>query len=87
LTLRDVLNRIRWNPEERGRAYEITYIHRGASENKRTIPFSSIKEIHSSWFTYTDPEGDEVTIPLHRVLEVRDTELGKTVWRKRGSQP
>jgi len=82
LTLREVLNRIRWNPEERGRAYEITYIHRGASENKLTIPFSSIKDIHSSWFTYTDAEGGEVTIPFHRVLEVRDIESGKPIWKK-----
>ena len=86
MTLRDILNRIRWNPEEKGRTYEITYIHRGAEGDKRVIPFSSIEEIHSSWFTYTDPEGGEVTIPFHRVLEVRDAESGKVIWRKR-SQP
>jgi hypothetical protein len=87
LTLRDLLNRIRWNPEERERAYEITYIHRGASENKRTIPFSGIKEIHSSWFTYTDPEGGEVSIPFHRVLEVRDIESGRPIWKKSRGRP
>jgi len=83
LKLRDVLNRMRWNPEERGQAYEVTYLHRGALQNKRTIPFSSIKEIHSSWFTYTDPEGGDVLIPFHRVLEVREIESGKLVWKKR----
>lgn len=83
MTLRDVLNRIRWNPEERGRTYEITYIHRGAPENKRTISFSSIEEIHSSWFTYTDNDGGEVTIPFHRVLLVQDTESGRILWKKR----
>lgn len=82
MTLRDVLNKIRWNPEDGGRAYEITYLHRGVSGNKRTIPFSSVKEIHSSWFTYTDPEGGEVSIPFHRILEVRDFGSGKPVWKK-----
>lgn len=85
MTLRNVLNRIKWDPEESGQAYEITYVHRGVTGDKRTIPFSSIKEIHSSWFIYVDLDVGEVTIPFHRILEVRHAESGKLVWKKRGS--
>ena len=86
LTLRDVLNRIRWDPDKSRRTYEITYIHRGAPSDKRTIPFSNVKEIHSSWFDYLDPEIGEAIIPFHRILEVRDVESGKKVWKKREKQ-
>jgi uncharacterized protein (UPF0248 family) len=83
LTLREVLNRIRWDREKSKQAYEVSYVHRGATGDKRTIPFSSILEIHSSWFTYTDPDAGEVVIPFHRVLEIREVESGHTVWRSR----
>jgi uncharacterized protein (UPF0248 family) len=83
LTLRDVLNRILWDPRERVSEYEVTYIHRGASGNMRTIPVSDIEEVRSSWFLLRDPNEGLITIPFHRVLEVREISSGKVVWQKR----
>jgi uncharacterized protein (UPF0248 family) len=83
LPLRDVLNRIRWDREKTELSYEVSYVHRGATGDKRSIPFSDIREIHSSWFTYTDSDDGEVMIPFHRVLEVREVESRHTVWRSR----
>ncbi|MCJ7635611.1 RNA repair domain-containing protein [Candidatus Bathyarchaeota archaeon] len=85
MTLRDILNRIRWDSKEK-RICEITYIHRGASKDERMIPFSCIEEIHSSWFTYFDPGSGEVTIPFHRILQVQDIKSGEVLWKKRGRQ-
>ncbi len=82
MTLRDVLNRLRWNPQEKGHDYLITYTHRGAEGDMRSILFSQIQEIHSSWFTYVDPESEEVTIPFHRILEVADITSGEILWKK-----
>jgi uncharacterized protein (UPF0248 family) len=83
LTLRDVLNRIRWDREKTKLSYEVSYVHRGATGDKRTIPFSNIREIHSSWFMYTDPDDGDVMIPFHRVLEVREVGSEQILWRSR----
>jgi uncharacterized protein (UPF0248 family) len=86
MTLRDVLNRIRWDPRSDSSVYQITYIHRGDVGDKRTILFSDIQEIHSSWFLYESSDSGEITIPLHRVIEVRNQKSGEIIWRKRGKQ-
>ena len=83
MTLRDVLNRILWDPREKVSQYCLTFIHRGAPGDARTVPVSDIEEVHSSWFLLRDRMEGLVTIPFHRVLEVRDVGSGKTVWQKR----
>ncbi len=86
MTLREVLNRIRWAPQSGNSVYQITYIHRGAVGDKRTILFSDIHEIHASWFLYESSDSGETTIPLHRVTEVRNQESGEVIWKKRERQ-
>jgi len=86
MTLRDVLNRIRWDPQNDNNVYQITYIHRGDVGDRRTILFSDIQEIHSSWFSYESPDSGETTIPFHRVTEVRNQKSGEILWKKRVKQ-
>ena len=83
MTLRDVLNRILWDPREKGLPYCLTFIHRGAPGDARTVMVSDIEEVRSSWFLLRDRAEGLVTIPFHRVLEVREIGSGKTVWQKR----
>ncbi len=86
MTLRDVLNRIRWDPQSGSSVYQITYIHRGDVGDRRTILFSDIQEIHSSWFSYESSDSGEITIPFHRVIEVRNQKSGEILWKKRVKQ-
>jgi uncharacterized protein (UPF0248 family) len=81
LTLRDTLNKILWDRRLDPAEYEVTFIHRGAPSDLRTIRFDSITSIGSSWFLYRD--GDEVLIPFHRVLRVTKTRTGEVIWGKR----
>ena len=81
--LRDVLNKIFWDKRLNVKDYVLTYTHRGAKENKKTVPCGLIVKIGKSWFTYKDKETDSETfIPYHRVLEVKNIKTGKVLWRK-----
>lgn len=86
MTLREVLNRIKWDPQSGSSVYQITYIHRGDVGDKRTILFSDIREIHASWFLYESSYSGEITIPFHRVIEVRNQKSGEVIWKKREKQ-
>jgi len=82
LTLRDVLNRIIWDPHERASEYEVTFVHRGAPGDIRKVSVSEIEEVHRSWFLLRSQEEESATIPLHRVLEIRQVSSGRIVWQK-----
>ncbi len=80
MTLREVLNKIFWNKNEKLENYEVTFIHRGAYMNRKQTSCDKITKVASSYFTY---ENNEVVIPFHRVIEVRNSLNGFVVWRKR----
>ena len=81
LTIRGILNRIFWDQRENRGDYVVTFIHRGAYMNRKVIPCSLIKEVKASWFSY-ESEGEEVIIPFHRILEIKNVKNGKLVWKK-----
>jgi uncharacterized protein (UPF0248 family) len=81
LTLRDALNRILWDRRLSPEEYEVTFVHRGAPSDLRTVRFVSITSVGPSWFLYRD--GDEVLIPYHRVVSVTNTRTGEVLWGKR----
>ncbi len=83
MKLRDVLNRIFWNAAEKTEDYEVTFIHRGAPMDRRTIPFKAIKEVRSSWFVYSQSGEEDTLIPLHRVLEIKNLRSGRVLWSKK----
>jgi len=82
MIIRDILNKIFWDPKENRLDYELVYIHRGAYMDQRRIPLSLIKEVKSSWFTYDSEAEGEVVIPFHRILEIINVKTGETIWRK-----
>ncbi|MFX0069303.1 MAG: RNA repair domain-containing protein [Promethearchaeota archaeon] len=82
MRIRDILNRLRWHPEEDIQDYEITFTHRGAFQDRKTIHAEEIDEILSSYFTYKERE-ETVVIPFHRILEIRNRKTGEITWKKR----
>ncbi len=85
--LRNILNKLRWDTRETAESYIITYRHRGAQDNARCIKASSIRKLGKSYFTISDyEEGEEATIPFHRVLEIRNVQNEVVVWKSRRPQ-
>jgi uncharacterized protein (UPF0248 family) len=62
--------------------YVITYIHRGAPSDEKTIPAEIIKQVGKSWFTYEE-QGQDIIIPMHRVIMLMNMKTGEVLWRKR----
>jgi len=81
LLLRDLLNKIIWDPHKTRGDYEITFVHRGVPGNVKNISMSEVGKVGKSWLIYLD-SGSEQPIPLHRVLYVTDCRTGEIVWSK-----
>lgn len=83
LNLREVLNKIFWDKRLNVEDYVLTFIHRGIENNKKTIPCKSIIRVGKSWFIYRNIKNmEEVFIPYHRVLEIKNVKTGKVLWKK-----
>ena len=81
MLLRDLLNRIVWDPREDCENYEILIIHRGVNGDVKRISMSDIVKVTKSWFIYLD-SGLEQPIPLHRVLKVVNLRTREVLWSK-----
>lgn len=76
ISIKDLLNKIKWDKKEDPSGYTIVYKDR--IENKyKEIDYDEIKKIEGT-FMVLDREGEEVHIPLHRVKQVRKNEM--VVW-------
>jgi len=85
MKIKEIFNKILWDPREKERKndYEIVFIHRGAYQDRKTIPVTMIKEVKSSMFIYVNEIGEETYIPFHRILEIRNRKTGEILWSKR----
>jgi len=81
--LKNILNKVIWDRRENPEDYIITFVHRGAVEDLKTIPFAKIQDVGNSWFTYQDDAENETTIPFHRVTCVKNTRSAEVIWQKR----
>jgi uncharacterized protein (UPF0248 family) len=83
IPIHELLNRIRWDPDYGKAVFVIGYYDRLAEAIVR-VPFKDIHfdpEDHFD-FSFTDEEGQLLTVPLHRIRQVfRNNEL---VWERRG---
>ncbi len=75
ITIRDLLNEVKWDKRHDPNSYSIIFIHRTDEGDTKEIPYSSITEIGSGYFTYSYM-GDEATIPFHRVLLIINKKTG-----------
>ncbi len=72
----DLLNKIKWDKNEKPENYSIAYFDR-VSSKKMEIRFNDIKSIEGN-FMVVGEEGSE--IPLHRIREVK--KKGIIVWQR-----
>jgi len=82
LDIREALNKIFWDKREKIADYEITFIHRGVHEDRKTVPCSIIARIGPSWFIYKTDE-EEALIPFHRIITIKNTKTKRTIWSKK----
>jgi uncharacterized protein (UPF0248 family) len=83
LPIRDLLNRIRWDREFAKGSFEIGYLDH--VENRIIlVQFRSLhfQEGDSFSFQLEDESGELITIPFHRIREVRRN--GALIWRRPG---
>jgi len=62
---REILNGLRWRPGESLEDALITYVHRGAPGDERTISGAGIVELERSFFVT-----GEAKIPYHRIKRI-----------------
>jgi len=75
------LNRLKWT----GRLADarVTIRHRGAPNDEMAVSGRDITEVRKTFFLYrNDRDGDEVHIPMHRILKIESE--GRVLWQKRG---
>ncbi len=78
MTIKDLINKIKWNKNLNPDDYTLIYIDR-IDKNKKKMNFTDIEKIEGSFLMLTK-EDKEVNIPLHRIREVR--KQGKLVWKR-----
>jgi uncharacterized protein len=81
--LKNILNKLRWDSSEDAENYLITYRHRGAPDDKREVKSSEIVKLGKSYFTLPSESGEDVTIPFHRILEIRNLTTNAVIWKSR----
>lgn len=76
-----LLNELMWHPDKTLEGVRITYIHRGAPDDRLTVDGAEVKRLERSHFIL-ERGGLETWIPYHRIIEVeRD---GEVLYRKTG---
>jgi uncharacterized protein (UPF0248 family) len=85
-TLRQLLDRIRWDPEFGKGRFALGYHDRVAGE-LRIVPFASIAfdVDRPGFFALEDDDGVQRHIPLHRVRVVYKN--GAVIWQRPGGVP
>lgn len=83
--LRDLLNRIRWDPAFGAGTFALGYDDRVAHQESVVSLSSVAMDAGGFSFSLTDDDGNVVHIPLHRVRCVyRDSEV---IWRRPTQEP
>ena len=78
IPIRDLLNKIKWDPKETPGNYVLYYYDR-IENSLKEIRFKDIKEI-SERFMLVEIDGKEADIPLHRIKKV--VRNGTVVWER-----
>lgn len=81
--LRELLNRIKWDPEFGKGTFALGYVDRIAHQ-ERIVKFTSISmDPEARSFSVHEDDGVTVHVPLHRVRSVYKD--GVPIWRRRGA--
>ena len=77
--IRDILNKLVWDNRENPEDCIITYIHRGAPEDKMSVSLKGVINICKGHFEY-HKNGELVYIPYHRIITIFNKD--KKIWGK-----
>ena len=83
MLIREYLNMIRWDSKVKEEEFEVSFLHRDDGCKKKTISFPQITTISSSWLQYMNQFNIETVIPFHRILEIRNTQTNRVVWKRK----
>lgn len=78
ISIRDLLNKIKWDPQETPEDYVFYYYDR-VEKKLKELRFEDIKEVSEN-FMLMEKEGIEAEIPLHRIKKVM--RKGIVVWER-----
>jgi uncharacterized protein (UPF0248 family) len=73
---KNVLNMVLWHPDMEVKRTIISYIHRGARGNIKTVQGNQVDRIENGFLILND----ETQIPFHRVIKVEYDD--KILWKK-----
>lgn len=73
---KNILNMVLWHPEMEKNRLKISYIHRGARGNIKTIPGNGIDKLENGFLILDD----ETQIPFHRIVKMEYD--NKILWKK-----
>jgi hypothetical protein len=77
---RRMLNELKWHPNKVLKNVRVTYIHRGAPGNRRTINSEDIVALERS-FILISMEKENTRIPYHRITEIEQDNI--ILWRRK----
>ena len=77
-TIKDFLNKIKWDDKIKKEDYAIHYLD-NITKKLEPVKFIDIKRLEGT-FIVLDRDGEETYIPMHRIREVR--EKAKPVWKR-----
>ena len=78
ITISELMNKIRWDPNEDPDDYELAYIDR-ISGKLIMISYNDVERVDEG-FMILVRDGDEKRIPLHRIRKVM--KKGDVVWKR-----
>jgi uncharacterized protein (UPF0248 family) len=73
---RNIINMILWHPDMEITETKITYIHRGAPKNLKTINGESIVRLEMGFLILKE----DTQIPFHKIVKI--TNNNKILWKK-----
>jgi uncharacterized protein (UPF0248 family) len=73
---KNILNLMLWHPEQDISQCQVTYLHRGAPENLRTIQGSQVEKLEKGFLILEE----DVHIPYHRIIKIECH--NKVIWKK-----
>ncbi len=79
--VRRLLNELMWHPDKTLEDVQVTYIHRGAPDDRLTVDAAEIKRLERSHFIL-ERGGLETWIPYHRIISV--VKDANVLYRKTG---
>lgn len=77
ITIKDLINKIKWDKRENPEDYVLVYIDLG---RKKEMDYSAIKKLEGN-FMVIEKDNEEVEIPLHRIREIK--KKNRIIWRRK----